>query len=74
MNSTAPADWANLNLRKQTSDDKLLMLHSNTWKNFTVRKQRIYRIELFVFDWNTVGDLSRQWPEGSLFDSYYTKV
>ena len=44
---------------------KLFGLDKNTW----------YRIITHVYlKLYKVGDRSRGWPEGSLFDSFYTKV
>ena len=43
-------------------DIQLLLLQSNTWNHLTLCKQ------------SKVGNRSRGCPEGSLFDSYYTKV
>ena len=39
------------------------------------KKKKIYiYIYIYIYVVSKVSDHSRGWPEGSLFDSYYTKV
>ena len=45
--------YNHLNVYKQKTDIKLLVLDSNTWNHLTVCKKWLYSIELVVLDINT---------------------
>ena len=50
----------------------------NTFKNLLREEKKRCSIKLSIFSSkhivSKVGDRSRDWPEGSIFDSYYIKV
>ena len=49
---------------------KLLVFDRNTWNYISD-----YKIGIVTLNYiSKVGDLSRGWPKGSLFNSYYTEV
>ena len=47
---------------------------NNPLETIIASRNYFYQIKSFVCTYSKVGDHSREWPEGYLFNSYNTKV